>query len=79
VYIADGYYQGRLDWYSLDVEAAAKPLDPVPGADVPPTEVTRATIPVAVTFTGMPNTPWWSFEERKTNYVDVDASTTDLS
>ena len=32
-----------------------------------------------VTFTGMPNTRWWSFEERKTNFGDVDASTTDLA
>jgi hypothetical protein len=79
VYVAEGYYQGRLDWYSLDVDAAARPLDPVPGTDVPPTPVKRATIPVAVTFTGMPNTRWWSFEERKTNYGDVDASTTDLA
>ena len=79
VYVADGYYQGRLDWYSLDVDAAATPLDPVPGADVPPVPVARATIPVPVSFTGMPNTRWWSFEERKTNYGDVDASTTDLA
>jgi hypothetical protein len=79
VYVAEGYSQGRLDWYSLDVAATAQPLDPVPGADVAPAAVTRATIPVAVTFTGMPNTRWWSFEERKTNYGDVDASTTDLA
>jgi hypothetical protein len=39
----------------------------------------RTTLPVPVTFTGMPNTRWWSFEERKTNYGDVDASTTDLA
>ena len=79
VYVAEGYYQGRLDWYSLDVDPAAPALDPVPGTDVPPEAVKRATIPVAVTFTGMPNTRWWSFEERKTNYGDVDAQTTDLA
>jgi hypothetical protein len=27
----------------------------------------------------MPNTRWWAFEEQKTNYGDVDASTTDLA
>jgi hypothetical protein len=27
----------------------------------------------------MPNTRWWAFEERKTNYGDIDASTTDLA
>ena len=36
-------------------------------------------IPVPVSFAGMPNTRWWSFEERKTNFGDIDASTTDLA
>jgi hypothetical protein len=79
VYVADEYSQGRLDWYSLDVDPSAEPLGPVPGADVAPDSVKRVTIPVPVSFTGMPNTRWWAFEERKTNYGDVDASTTDLA
>lgn len=79
VYVADEYSQGRLDWYSLDVDPAAEPLDAVPGADVPPGSVKRVTIPVPVSFTGMPSTRWWAFEERKTNYGDIDASTTDLA
>ena len=82
VYVAEEYYQGRLDWYSLDV--SADPIDPPPPAPPPPapdptTHYLRTTLPVPVTFTGMPNTRWWSFEERKTNYGDVDASTTDLA
>jgi hypothetical protein len=79
VYVADDYSQGRLDWYSLDVDAAAEPLGGVPGADQPPEAVKRVTIPVPVSFTGMPNTRWWAFEERKTNYGDIDAGTTDLA
>jgi len=82
VYAAEEYYQGRLDWYSVDV--STEPIDP-PG-EVPPapppdpaTHDVRTTLPVPVTFTGMPNTRWWAFEERKTNYGDVDASTTDLA
>ena len=27
----------------------------------------------------MPNTRWWAFEDRKTNFGDIDASTTDLA
>jgi hypothetical protein len=84
VYAAEEYYQGRLDWYSVDV--SAEPLDPPgqappapPPPPVPATHDVRTTLPVPVTFTGMPNTRWWAFEERKTNYGDIDASTTDLA
>ena len=34
VYAADEYYQGRLDWYSLDVDAGTQALDPVAGSDI---------------------------------------------
>jgi hypothetical protein len=81
VYVADEYYSGRLDWYSLDVDAGTAALDPVDGstttglkADAPFT-----TIPVPVSFSGMPNTRWWSFEKNRTNFGDIDASTTDLA
>jgi hypothetical protein len=79
VYVADDYFQGRLDWYSLDVDSSAAALDDGAPAGGLPAQDVRTTIPVAVTFTGMPNTRWWAFEERKTNYGDVDASTTDLA
>lgn len=81
VYIADEYYQGRLDWYSLDIDASQKSLAAVPGSDVtglPPT-IVQSMIPKSVTFSGMPNTRWWSFEDKKTNFGDIDASTTDLA
>ncbi len=32
-----------------------------------------------VSFAGMANTRWWTFEDAKTNYGDVDAATTDLA
>jgi hypothetical protein len=90
VYSAEEYYQGRLDWYSVDVSAdpiepaaaagpAAGPAPAPPPAPDPTTHDVRTTLPVPVTFTGVPNTRWWSFEERRTNYGDVDASTTDLA
>lgn len=81
VYVADEYYQGRLDWYSLDVDAGASALDPVPGSDVTglPADAPQTLIPIPVSFAGMPNTRWWAFEDRKTNFGDIDASTTDLA
>jgi hypothetical protein len=83
VYVADEYYQGRLDWYSLDVDAGTPALDPVPGVDTTktglPADSVQTVIPNAVSFVGMPNTRWWAFEDNKTNFGDIDASTTDLA
>ena len=79
VYTAEEYYTGRLDWYSLDIGAGA--LEDVPGSETTglPPDAPRTMIPVPVTFSGMPNTRWWSFEDGKTNLGDVDAGTTDLA
>jgi len=81
VYVADEYYQGRLDWYNLDVYQSGATVSSLPGSDVTglPADAPRTMIPKPVTFAGMPNTRWWSFEDRKTNFGDIDASTTDLA
>ncbi len=81
VYVAEEYYSGRLDWYSLDEDASVKALDPVAGSEVTglPPDAPFTTIPVPVSFSGMPNTRWWTFEEKRTNFGDIDASTTDLA
>jgi hypothetical protein len=81
VYTADEFYQDRLDWYSFDVDASIAVLDAVPGSDVTgmPPQITRAMIPIPVSFAGMPNTRWWTFEDSRTNFGDIDANTTDLA
>jgi hypothetical protein len=81
VYTADEYYQGRLDWYSLDVDATTTALDPIAGSTVTglPPDAPRTMIPTPVSFAGMPNTRWWTFEDNATNFGDIDASTTDLA
>jgi hypothetical protein len=80
VYTADGYGEVRLDWYSLEVDATGK-LEPVSGSEVTglPPRNAGTTIPVPVSFAGMPNTRWWAFEDAKTNYGEIDANTTDLA
>ena len=82
VYTAEEYYHGRLDWYSVDVDPALKTIDgeaPVPPpAGVPPPPTTQSFVPVQVTYDGMPNTRWWAFEDRKTNFGDIAPDTTDL-
>jgi hypothetical protein len=81
VYVADEYYQGRLDWFSMDIDGATAALDPVPGSTntgLPP-DAPRSMIPVPVSFTGMAQRRWWTFEDSKTNYGDINAATTDLA
>src|SRR5262249_13759161 len=81
VYVADDYASNRLDWYSLDLDQSITSLGEVAGADTTglPPDAPFTTIPVPVSFSGMPNTRWWAFEDHATNFGNVDASTTDLA
>jgi hypothetical protein len=79
VFVADEYYQGHLDWYNLDIDKAAKTLGKVAGEDntQPPPDL-QSLIPVQVTYDGMPNTRWWTFEDRRVNFAGIKPDTTDL-
>ncbi len=80
VYAAEEYYQGRLDWYNLDVATTQSPLGPSPTAPATTDAgVTRTIIPVPVSFRGMPNSRWWAFEDGRTNFGDVKPDTTDIA
>ena len=82
VYVASDHSSGQLDWYSLDLDASIETLGNVPGSaettGLPP-DKPFTTIPIPVSFSGMPNTRWWTFEDHATNFGDIDASTTDLA
>jgi hypothetical protein len=56
-------------------------LESVTGAETTglPASTAATTIPVPVSFVGMPNTRWWAFEDAKTNCGEIDADTTDLA
>jgi len=83
VLVAEQYHHGHLDWYSFDIGSAAS----VPRRD-PEGAAGRAAvlespppltfIPDVVEFAGMPNVRWWEFEDQKTDFGDIRASTTDL-
>ena len=81
VYVADDYASARLDWYSLDLDHSIATLGNVAwlGDDRPSADAPFTTIPIPVSFSGMPNTRWWAFEDHATNFGDIDASTTDLA
>lgn len=81
VYAAEEYYHGHLDWYNFDIDKQANGLGEVAGmgAPAPPTAATESLIPTPIIYEGMPNTRWWMFEDRKTNFGDIKPETTDLA
>ena len=74
--VASEYYQGDLDWYAFDA---------APQSDLPAQRpevirsVTTSFIPTAVEFSGMANTRWWSFEDRRVNLGGIKPDTTDVA
>lgn len=81
VLVADEYYHGQLDWYNVDIDAQSRGLGVASGEAPPPTpkpEV-KSLIATPVAFAGMPNTRWWTFEDRQTNFGDIKPDTTELA
>jgi len=80
VLTAEEYHHGRLDWYNLDVSAGEDGLGvsaPSPSGALPPP--TQSFLPAPLSFEGMPHSRWWTFEESRTNFGDVNPGTTDLA
>ncbi|GAA5196432.1 hypothetical protein GCM10023322_65350 [Rugosimonospora acidiphila] len=88
--LADEYHGGHLDWYSVDAAAAESeppadadpPADGDPPADPPVVSgprTVRSFLPTGARFDGMPDPRWWTFEEARTNFGDVQPETTDLA
>lgn len=82
VLVADQYHQGHLDWYSFDL-ASKLQLTDKEGVDIPAARITDdepiTFIPTPVEFPGMPNVRWWEFEDRRTDFGNIQPSTTDLA
>jgi len=78
VLVADGFDGGRLDWHSVDAGAPAE-NSPSAEGEGGETIVRHAVMPTPVAFAGMPNARYWAFEDGRTNFGDVSASTTDLA
>jgi hypothetical protein len=81
VYAAEEYYHGHLDWYNFDLDKSSPGLAEVGdvGTTIPPQGDTQSLIPTPIVFEGMPNTRWWAFEDRKTNFGSIKPDTTDLA
>lgn len=78
VFDAEEYYHGRLDWYNLDVDPSRSTLGTVPAGPSPEANILQSLIPVPISYDGMPNTRWWTFEDRRVNFGAVTPATTDL-
>lgn len=84
VLLAEQYHHGHLDWYSFDIDTRpGTRLDDAEEGTIPPTrrrsEDPITFIPNVIEFGGMPNVRWWEFEDRKTDFGSLRASTTDLA
>jgi hypothetical protein len=78
VLTASEYYHGHIDWYSTELASATALGHPPPDPQNPSTS-TRAMVPTPASFSGMPNTRWWKFEDGQTNFGDIKPDTTDLA
>jgi hypothetical protein len=80
VLMADEYYQGHVDWYSVDLDNRQRVL--VAGEAVPTTPADEGDlasfIPAPISFKGMPNPRFWQMEENQTDFGAIGASTTAL-
>jgi hypothetical protein len=74
--IAREYIDGQLDWYAFN---SASGLSLGAAGDALPKQITRTTIPAAVTFRGMPAPRWWEFEDAQVDFGAIDAGPEDLA
>jgi hypothetical protein len=83
VLIADEYTTGHLDWYAFDIDDRPEAkLARKDGAtpELPTiTETPLSFLPAPVSFAGMPSHRYWEMEDRKTEFADIDANTTDVA
>jgi hypothetical protein len=76
VLTAQEYFEGHLDWYAFDANAAVTLGG---AADDALSDVTRTAIPAPVSFRGMPAPRFWEFEDAQVDFGAVDAGPTDLA
>ena len=74
---AEEYYQGHLDWYSLERTNETGLKGAASGGAAPALRA-QTFLPAQLVFSGMPNSRWWEFEDRKTNFGEVKPDKVDL-
>jgi hypothetical protein len=76
---AGHYHEGRLDWYSFELDQRATPVETDPPLPPPPADQEKpiSFLPTSATFKGMPNPRFWEMEDRQINFGNLNAKTTD--
>ena len=74
---ADQYHQGRLDWYSFDIDRQTA-LPRANAVPCEPTEKVESFLPGPVRFKGQPRPRFWQMEETQTDFGKIETSTTGL-
>jgi len=78
VMAAEEYYHGHLDWYALERRPDKTQLGEPVSAPRAFERRIHTFLPTSIVFEGMPNTRWWAFEDRRTNFGEVRPDKTDL-
>jgi hypothetical protein len=80
VLVADSYAQGHLDWFAFDLDDRRKRQVDAPGGGLPvAVSDVLSFVPAPVSFAGMPSPRYWEMEDRRIEFADLDAHTTDLA
>jgi hypothetical protein len=82
VLTADEYAQGRLDWYSFDIETDNSKSDPSLRSIGSDSNLlarrVMTVLPGDLRFPGMPLARWWEFEDWKVDLGNITSDTTDV-
>lgn len=76
VLAAPEYTEGRLDWYAFTHRATA--TLGAPGGAARRDEIRQSTIPVPVSYPGMPANRWWEFEDAQIDWGAIETGPEDL-
>jgi hypothetical protein len=74
---ANRYHEGRLDWFSFELDPDGQPIAIDTPARVKEFEDPISFLPVAANFKGMPNPRFWDMEDQQVNFGNLNAKTTD--
>ncbi|HXU81513.1 MAG TPA: hypothetical protein VN914_08950, partial [Polyangia bacterium] len=72
------YTQGRLDWYSFDLDRSGATLGAATPPPPPPASVKLSITPSPVRFKGMPAHRFWELEDGNVNLDAMDVAPVDL-
>ena len=76
---ASSYHEGRLDWYSFEMDLRGQQITTDPPIPPPATvpEKPISFLPAPAKFKGMPNPRFWEMEDQQINFGNLNAKTTD--